>query len=154
MQLCSLRPSSGTTLSSDSSTTWFVLLHPLPSFLQVDVVFWFKECAVPFRQPEAGHQDFALLSMISVKFCRLQLSRLVLETPWFSKTQLNCVILSLQLAVSPQIRVEGEPVMTTIGAHLVVKVEGVAQLTSQTLKKERKGYAARSFLVRKASPCS
>ena len=102
------------------------------SFLQVDLVCWFEECAVPFRHPEAGHRDSALLSPISVPDSadyghQGECGKL----PGLVKTWLNGLISSLQLAVSPQPRVAGEPVTTPIGAHLAVKVEGVAQLTSQ-----------------------
>ena len=36
----------------------------------------------------------------------------------------------IKLAVSPQPRVPGEPVTTTIGAQLAVKVEGIVQVVA------------------------
>ena len=64
--------------------------------------------------------------------CLLDCLRLLTETPlcfprFFFQTLQSTQI---KLAVSPQPRVPGEPVTTTIGAQLAVKVEGIVQVVA------------------------
>ena len=65
--------------------------------------------------------------------CLLECLRLLVETPLcfprflFQTMQTT----TIKLAVSPQPRVAGEPVTSTMGAQLAVKVEGIVQVCNQ-----------------------
>ncbi|XP_046632176.1 integrator complex subunit 7-like [Daphnia pulicaria] len=83
------------------------------------------------RRFRDGNPDLKLINHLNVG-CILDCLKLLIETPLcFPRFMLQTLqTTSIKLAVSPQPRVAGEAITTTIGSQLAVKVVGIVQVTS------------------------
>ena len=88
--------------------------------------------------------------------CLMDCLRLIIETPMcfprflFQTLQTT----TIKLAVSPQPRVVGEPITTTIGAQLAVKVEGIVQVSSRQSPCQRRVRAVQVTVTSQANNTS
>ncbi|EFX67716.1 hypothetical protein DAPPUDRAFT_115213 [Daphnia pulex] len=83
------------------------------------------------RRFRDGNPDLKLINHLNVG-CILDCLKLLIETPLcFPRFMFQTLqTTSIKLVVSPQPRVAGEAITTTIGSQLAVKVEGIVQVTS------------------------
>ena len=123
----------GTMSSSDSAESQLVIKTDQSTVALRSMADRLAQAAGLAKRFRADHADLKLINHVNVG-CVLECLKVVTETPlclprFFFQTLQNTTV---TLAVNPQPRVAGEPVTSTMGQQMAVRVEGIIQL--QTAK--------------------
>lgn len=125
-----LRTAQQGTMSTSESESQLVIKTDQSSLAVRSMALRTAAAAQLAKRFREEHPDLKLINHLNVG-CVLDCLRLVLETPlcfprFFFQTLQNTAI---TLAVNPQPRVAGEPVTSTMGQQMAIRVEGIIQLT-------------------------